>query len=69
MLVNSTLENFPQDRNGQGSFLCVRAISSDRELTRQRKIPVRSRPEENYPEWQPALKGNCHDQFNLKKTA
>ena len=32
------LGNFPQVRNGQGSFLCVRAISSNRELTRQRKL-------------------------------
>ena len=37
----------------QESFLCVRAISSDRELTRN--FPVRSRPEENFPKWKPAL--------------
>ena len=28
-------------------------ISSDRELTRN--FPVRSRPEENFPKWKPAL--------------
>ena len=34
---------WPQDRNGQESFLCVRG-----------NFPVRSRPEEN-PEWKPAF--------------
>ena len=32
------LGKLPQDRNGQGSFLCVTVISSDRELTKQRKL-------------------------------
>ena len=38
LMLVSTQDNFPQDRNGQESFLCVWAIRSDRELTRQRKL-------------------------------
>ena len=37
--------HFPQDRNGQESFLCVRAVSPVRELTRQRKLPC------PFPSW------------------
>ena len=47
----STKENFPQYRNGQESFLCVRAISSDRELTRQRSLSGNK----SYSEWKPVF--------------
>ena len=57
-----------QERTGKFPF-CVRAISSDRELTRYRKLsfPFRSRPEENYPEWKPALKVKIGTQFHDSK--
>ena len=43
--------------NGQESFICVRAVSSDEDTEDKGNFPVRFRREENYSEWKPALTG------------
>ena len=53
------LGNFPQVRNGQGSFLCVRALAPTESSQDKGNFSVRSRPEENYPEWKPVLNHIC----------
>ena len=48
----SNQDNFPEDRNGQKSLLCL--VSS--RLEHKGNFPVRSCHEESFPKWKPALK-------------
>ena len=51
----STLEKFPQDRNGQESFLRARVPTKSSQD--KGNFHVHSCPEECFPEWKPALRG------------
>jgi hypothetical protein len=61
----STQENYPWIGTDKKIFLCVKVISSNPELTRQRKIFLSVPTTDNFPKWK--LASNVH-QFKLSGT-
>ena len=52
----SIQENYPWIGTDKNIFLCVKVISSNPELTRQRKIFLSVPTTDNFPEWKLAFK-------------